>query len=81
MDLFCESHMSIQHTAMSDFKNALIIWSFETRMTLLKMCISLITSLIKLEAIGRLVFYNMYGRPEIFRYDLDLEMLELLIWF
>jgi len=43
------------------------------------MCISLITSLIKLEVIGRLVFYNMYGRPKIFKYDLDLEMLELSI--
>ena len=50
-------------------------------MTSLKMCVSLITSLIKLEMIRRLVFSNMYGRPEIFKYDLDLERQELSMWF
>jgi len=57
---------------MSDFEDVLIIQDFEARMTLLKMCVSLITFLIKSEIIERLVFSNMYEKPKIFKYDLDL---------
>ena len=65
--------MLTQTIAILDFENALIIQDLEARTTLLKMCISLITSLIKSEIIERLVFSNVYRRPKIFKYDLDLE--------
>ena len=70
-DPFCESHMSIQTIAMSNFRETLHTHGLEAILMSLKMWEALIIFSIMLESIRVLVFSIRYGIPRILRYDLD----------
>ena len=70
-DLFCESYMSIQTIAMSDFGETLHTCGLEAILMSLKMWEALIIFSMTLESIRVLVFSMRYGIPRILRYNLD----------
>ena len=55
IELLCESQMSSQIIAISDFRETLAMQSLEVKLTLLKMCNILMSDSIILDLIGMLV--------------------------
>jgi len=55
IELLCESQMSNQMIAMSNFGETLAMWGLEVKLTLSKMCDVLMSDSIKSDLIGMLV--------------------------
>ena len=74
-----EFQMLIQMIAKSELGEALIICGLEKKLTSLKICDFLSTSLTSWKVIGLLVFSEKYRRLKILRYNFDYGNQKLLI--
>ena len=80
LDPLWVSQMSIQIIDMSDLEDTLIILSFDTNTTSLKIWLFFKEISTLLEVIWELVYLDKYRMPMIFRYDLDCSNLGDFTW-
>ena len=80
LDPLWVSQMSTQIIDMSDLEDTLIILSFDTNTTSLKIWLFFKKISTLLEVIWELVYLDKYRMPMIFRYDLDCSNLGDFTW-